>query len=173
MDEEALELKNYLVRELDQEDISTHGLTFSVTRPEHMMPFTSVVIELLDQDPKGQPRYNVRYAQDFDPNRAEYHLFVGPVGRESLPRALLELSRRYSRQINTDRREDSKILTTSDPLVADPTHRCRACLTVYDRMYGEPFAGVEPGTPFEALPEDYVCYVCSAGRDQFVQVGDS
>ena len=173
MDEEALELKNHLVRELDQEDISTHGLTFSVTRPDQMNSFTSVVIEVLDKNPKGRPRYNVRYARDFDPNRAEYHLFVGPVGRESLPQALLELSRRYSRQINTDHHKESKILATVDPLRADRTHRCGACLTVYDRTYGEPFAGVEPGTPFEALPDDYVCYVCSAERDQFVPVNAS
>ena len=173
MDEEALELKNYLVRALDKEDISTHGLTFSVTRAERMISFTSVAIEILDKDPKGPPRYNVRYAQDFDPNRAEYHLFVGPVGRESLPQALLELSRRYSRQIDTDLREDSRVLATAEPVGADPTHRCGECLTVYDRAYGEPCAGVEAGTPFEALPDDYVCYVCSAEKNKFVPVSAS
>jgi rubredoxin len=172
MDDEALELKNYLVRELDQGDISTHGLTFSVIRSGDMTSFTSVVIELHDQDAKGQTRYNVWYAQDFDPNRAQYHLFVGPVRRESLPNALLELSRRYSRQINTGPQNETKVFETDDPLGGDHIHRCGECLTTYNRRYGEPSAGIQAGTPFEALPDDYACYVCSAGRDQFIPVGN-
>ncbi len=46
-------------------------------------------------------------------------------------------------------------------------------MTVYDRTYGEPCAGVEAGTPFEALPDDYVCYICSAEKNKFVPVNAS
>jgi len=124
---------------------------------EEITSFTSVVIEQVDNSAKGQPRYNVRYATDFDPNRAEYHLFVGPVERESLPQALLELSRRYSRQIKTDAHSESNVFVPDNPLGAPRIHQCRDCLTIYDGKYGEPSSGVEPGTPFEALPDDYEC----------------
>ncbi len=45
MDAEALELKRYLIRELDQQDIRTHGLTFSIKTNRDMFFFTSIVIE--------------------------------------------------------------------------------------------------------------------------------
>ena len=44
---------------------------------------------------------------------------------------------------------------------------CEVCGWVYDPSEGEPNAGVEPGTAFEDLPEDFVCPVCGAGKDQF------
>lgn len=45
IDPEALELKRFLVRELDQQDISTHGLTFTINMGRKMFFFTSIVIE--------------------------------------------------------------------------------------------------------------------------------
>src|SRR5690606_4983693 len=45
IDNEALELKRFLVRELDQQDISTHGLTFTIKTNRDMFLFTSIVIE--------------------------------------------------------------------------------------------------------------------------------
>src|SRR5690606_3752992 len=36
IDNEALELKRFLVRELDQQDISTHGLTFTIKTKRDM-----------------------------------------------------------------------------------------------------------------------------------------
>ena len=41
------------------------------------------------------------------------------------------------------------------------------CSYVYDPAVGDPDNGVAPGTPFEALPEDWVCPVCSLGKDMF------
>jgi hydroxylamine reductase len=38
---------------------------------------------------------------------------------------------------------------------------------VYDPQKGDPDSGVEPGTAFEQLPDDWVCPVCGAGKDQF------
>lgn len=47
---------------------------------------------------------------------------------------------------------------------------CLVCGYVYDPALGDPESGVEPGTPFEALPEDWVCPDCGAGKDMFEQV---
>ena len=46
IDPEALELKKFLVRELDQQDISTHGLTFTIKTNRDMFLFTAIVITL-------------------------------------------------------------------------------------------------------------------------------
>jgi flavin reductase (DIM6/NTAB) family NADH-FMN oxidoreductase RutF/rubredoxin len=44
---------------------------------------------------------------------------------------------------------------------------CRVCGYVYDPSKGDPDSGIEPGTKFEDLPDDWVCPVCGAGKDQF------
>ena len=47
------------------------------------------------------------------------------------------------------------------------TYICEVCGYAYDPAAGDPDNGIEPGTAFEALPEDWVCPVCSVGKDQF------
>ena len=32
---------------------------------------------------------------------------------------------------------------------------------------GDAESGIEPGTPFENLPEDWVCPICSVGKEHF------
>lgn len=44
---------------------------------------------------------------------------------------------------------------------------CDVCGWEYDPEVGVPEEGIEPGTPFEELPDDFVCPLCSVGKDQF------
>jgi rubredoxin len=44
---------------------------------------------------------------------------------------------------------------------------CTVCGYVYDPEQGDPDNGVEPGTKFEDLPDDWVCPVCGAGKEDF------
>ena len=46
---------------------------------------------------------------------------------------------------------------------------CTVCGYIYDPEVGDEEHSVKPGTPFEGLPEDWVCPVCGAGKDQFVK----
>ena len=43
------------------------------------------------------------------------------------------------------------------------------CGYVYDPAVGDPDNGVAPGTPWEQVPEDWVCPVCGLGKDVFEQ----
>ena len=45
--------------------------------------------------------------------------------------------------------------------------RCIVCNYVYDPAAGDPDNGVEPGTPFESIPDDWCCPLCGAGKDEF------
>lgn len=47
---------------------------------------------------------------------------------------------------------------------------CLVCGYIYDPAEGDPDAGIEPGTAFEALPDDWVCPDCGAGKDMFEKV---
>lgn len=44
---------------------------------------------------------------------------------------------------------------------------CSVCGYEYDPEVGDPDNEIEPGTPFEALPEDWVCPVCGADKEDF------
>ncbi len=47
---------------------------------------------------------------------------------------------------------------------------CLVCGYIYDPKVGDPKAGIPPGVEFNALPADWVCPECGAGKDQFVVV---
>ncbi|GFP20513.1 anaerobic nitric oxide reductase flavorubredoxin [Candidatus Hakubella thermalkaliphila] len=44
---------------------------------------------------------------------------------------------------------------------------CTVCGYVSDPAKGDPEAGISPGTPFEELPDDWVCPDCGAEKDMF------
>lgn len=44
---------------------------------------------------------------------------------------------------------------------------CDVCGYEYDPADGDPESDIEPGTAFEDLPEDWVCPVCGAGKEDF------
>lgn len=45
--------------------------------------------------------------------------------------------------------------------------KCRVCDYIYDPAKGDPDNGVNAGTAFENLPEDWVCPSCGANKDLF------
>lgn len=44
---------------------------------------------------------------------------------------------------------------------------CTVCGYVYDEAVGDPDNGIEPGTAWEDVPEDFLCPLCGVGKDQF------
>lgn len=46
-------------------------------------------------------------------------------------------------------------------------YECSVCSYVYDPEKGDPDSGIEPGTAFEALPDDWTCPVCGVDKTQF------
>lgn len=48
--------------------------------------------------------------------------------------------------------------------------KCNVCGYVYDPETGDPDSGVAPGTPFESLPDNWVCPICGASKDMFEKV---
>jgi rubredoxin len=47
---------------------------------------------------------------------------------------------------------------------------CLVCDYVYDPAVGDPTQGIPPGTPFEELPEDWVCPDCGVGVEEFQEM---
>lgn len=45
--------------------------------------------------------------------------------------------------------------------------KCNVCGYIYDPEKGDPDGNIAPNTPFERLPDDWVCPVCGAPKDMF------
>lgn len=44
---------------------------------------------------------------------------------------------------------------------------CNSCGYVYEPREGDPESGETPDTSFEDLPDDWVCPMCSADKEDF------
>ena len=44
---------------------------------------------------------------------------------------------------------------------------CDVCGYIYDPEKGDPDSGIAPGTPFEAIPDNWKCPLCGIGKDSF------
>lgn len=49
-------------------------------------------------------------------------------------------------------------------------YRCNVCGWVYAPELGDPDGGIAPGTPFDKVPDDWVCPVCGAAKSAFEKI---
>lgn len=49
-------------------------------------------------------------------------------------------------------------------------YRCMICGYIYDPEEGDPDNGVPAGTPFEDLPDAWVCPICGAPKSEFEKI---
>ena len=169
---EAISLKKFLVSTFDKNDISTYGLTFGIT--DYLKKgyyFTSIVIER-NKRPEGldgfkpNDTYNLLYAKNFDPNTREYLMHVQEVDKVELPQLLMELSQLYFEQLGTEK-EGSDHSIDKNEITKTEVYQCTECLTVYNEAYGDLTQNIEPGIPFNNLPDDYKCSLCDAPKSNY------
>lgn len=173
-DMEALDLKKFLVRSFDQNDISTYGLTFGISNDVGKRShFASVIIEKnappkIVKDFEVRPTYNVLHFENFDPNRQKYVALAQDVDKIELPGLLMELSKQYFDQLGGEKQAvKSEVLANKKEEMKKVVYQCASCQTVYDELYGDETSGIKPGITFNELPEDYCCSVCDAPKSNF------
>ncbi len=49
-------------------------------------------------------------------------------------------------------------------------YKCTVCGYIYDPEKGDSDGGIKPGTPFEQIPDDWVCPVCGAAKSEFEKI---
>ena len=49
---------------------------------------------------------------------------------------------------------------------------CDVCGYVYDPAVGDPDNGIEPGTAFEYIPDDWACPLCDVSKDMFSEADE-
>ncbi|REE05627.1 rubredoxin domain-containing protein [Marinoscillum furvescens] len=162
LDQEALDLKFYLVRELDKQDISTYGLTFTIKTTPNITLFTSVVIEKCEEP----ETYNILYSKNFNPNLTDYQTYASKVHKSVLAALILELSLVYFEGMDEEKSPSPKVKSITENLEKD-LYQCVHCQTVYDASYGDLEAGIEPGTAFWSLPSSYTCPTCGGSKEGY------
>ena len=171
-DKEALELKKFLVRSFDQNDISTYGLTFGISHtPGKRSHFTSIIIEknvspILVQDFDVRPTYNVLHFESFDPNTQKYEVYAQDIDKIELPGILMELSKKYFEQLGK-RRIYKEPIKKDTPKTTKEVYQCQSCLTVYDEEYGSPQSNIPLGTLFAEIPNTFVCPICESPKANY------
>ncbi|MCH7409513.1 rubredoxin [Belliella sp. DSM 111904] len=171
LNKEALDIKDFLVRALDKQDISTYGLSFSI-KVSRMVLFTAIVIEkCIGSSDKDPVTFNVMYAKGFNPNQSEYFYFVKNIPLAVVPTVLIELSQKYYDQWDEDklmleRKKEVQVVSTN----RFKRFQCASCLTVYDEAIGDPASGIQEGTSFSKLGQDYSCPVCDSPKSAYREV---
>ncbi|MDT0606431.1 rubredoxin [Croceitalea rosinachiae] len=170
-DDEALELKKYLVRSFDQNDISTYGLTFGISNDVGKRShFSSVIIEK-NQPPtiirnfEVRPTYNVLHFESFDPNTNNYITYAQDIDKIELPGLLMELSKKYFHQLGTLKNKETEV--SDKEIILNEVYQCLSCMTIYDHSFGDQKNTIAKGTKFNDLPEDYCCSVCGSPKGDF------
>ena len=57
-----------------------------------------------------------------------------------------------------------------EPVPAMVKYQCKVCGYIYDPELGDPDGGIKPGTPFEEIPDSWVCPICGAAKSEFGRI---
>ena len=169
LNKEALDLKFYLVRELDKQDISTFGLTFTIKMTDDMTPFTSVVIEKASSH---ADTYHILHTKNFNQNLNDYSYYAKDAHKTVLASLILELTLVYYDSLEdhiSPQAGSTKVKELKDAMEKD-LYQCRHCMTVYDPEFGDIDQGIPAGTPFANLQDTYHCPTCQSKRSDFYKM---
>ena len=174
---DSLRLKQYLVKELNDDDTRSFGICIGIKTKRKSEIFSSILI-------RRKPLlrflgmelffvYDILCAQDFNPNER-----TGFVFSRNNPKFLLAEQLRQAIALFYSDKASRAAITETKPArkkekevrpVTIYVHQCKHCLTVYDPKTGEPENGIAAGTSFESLPDSYSCPLCESPKGDFMK----
>ncbi|MHA6247368.1 rubredoxin [Pontibacter sp. CAU 1760] len=176
--EYGLDLKNYLVRQFNDEDVRTYRLCFAIKTQPKTGLFGSIIIRTQHRNPQLANRdaesFEILHTREFNPNSKDFVVFRSGLSRTELSPALIELCNYYY-ELQSEPELMANVAYLEEEATASavaavlPVYQCRHCFTVYDERYGEEASGIMAGTPFTSL-QHYQCPTCEATKEAFVQV---
>ena len=66
-------------------------------------------------------------------------------------------------------KEDKSVISQKEDKTMKK-YRCTVCGYIYDPEKGDPDSNVAPGTPFEKIPDTWVCPVCGVDKSMFEEI---
>ncbi|MET4082657.1 rubredoxin [Pedobacter sp. UYP30] len=168
--DEALALKINLVKHFEEVDLRTYRLCFAIKTKPNTGLFGSVIIRKRNEkNRRGEELYEVMHSKNFNPNNKEYVSFAMPCNQKELKQSLIKLTDYYyGLQLNVALPEE--VTELQHPKAENENvYQCNSCKTIYNKVYGDEFNHVVPGTKFEDLSA-YTCPVCDAPKENFSSV---
>jgi len=175
---DALKLKHHLVKYLNDDDTRTFGVCIGIKTKMKSEVFSSILVRRKPLIRIGKAGlfhvYDILCAKDFNPNERTGFAFSKDNPKfllaEQLRRAVLSFYKYHSEKgeaitIATAKKESADVEIKNETV-----YQCKKCLTVYDERIGDPENGIDPGTLFQQLPNNFCCSVCDASKEEFVLV---
>lgn len=103
----------------------------------------------------------------------DHTIFIGEIAGAEILQEGEPMTYAYYHQVKrgtTPKTAPSYIEEKKEATTEMAKYECIVCGYVYDPEEGDPDGGIKAGTPFEELPDDWVCPVCGADKDQFEKV---
>jgi len=105
-------------------------------------------------------------------NFGSHTIFVGEViSEEVIDDSIPVLTYEYYRNVLKGKAPKNAPTYTEDSTPTapndDPKYVCGVCGYEYDPAAGDPDHGIEPGTKFEDIPDDWVCPLCGSPKAVF------
>jgi len=100
-------------------------------------------------------------------------IFIGELVGADVLREGEPMTYAYYRQVKrgtTPKTAPSYIEERKETVSKMAKYKCTVCGYIYDPELGDADGGIKPGTPFEEIPDDWVCPVCGASKDQFEKI---
>lgn len=175
LDKQATKIKNGLVKDFDQQDIRTYGLTFAIRTNRDFDTSSSIIVVKRRSIFnfwgifKFLTIYDILYAPDFNNHATEHNFFATNISWNGLSYYLQMLSQIFYKQLSEKKKisiETAEEKTSTTRMI----HQCQHCFTVYDKQIGEPQNKILAGTAFKDLPDRYECPLCENGKEDFKEI---
>jgi len=178
---EGLNLKNYLVKHLSEDDTRTFGICFGIKTRKKSEVFSSILIRrryLINiWGFKLFSVYDILCAKNFNPHERTGEVFSHGNLKFLLPEELRRAIVQFYNYRAGAAKANLSIVKSTLQVAENKSEvyffQCSQCLSIYDEQIGEPEAKIEAGTLFKNLPETYACPVCEANKAQFKKIEKS
>jgi len=162
----ALELKNKLVNIFDRKDIRTYGICFGISTQESDS-YGNIIIKFNYNE--AQNTYSIFHTEDFDPANSELITFEESITESELAEKLQSLCLTFYSQLNKKKEDEAPVKTRLLNPEID-LFQCTTCFTIYNQTIGDVVAGINPGVPFNLLPDNYCCPVCEGEKESYIKM---
>lgn len=112
--------------------------------------------------------FEAEVVQEFDVGT--HTLFIGRVLAAEVITEETCMTYEYYQQVKrgtTPKSAPSYIAKEKEATVLMDKYECSVCGYIYDPEVGDPDGGIAPGTPFEKIPDSWICPVCGAAKTEF------
>lgn len=164
-DERSVNLRNSVLRQLEETDICTDALSFAVN-----VPFSEAVTSVVIHQNGAPDRFDVYQRAYQTTTNSQYVIVAKSQPLAQLSDSIRQLALAFYERLNST--TPDLIAETSEANQEKPTHlihSCPNCLSQYDDRFGEPHRGIAAGTSFIALSETYTCGLCETEKKAFVE----